>query len=69
MKVYAEGKMVFRCLRKTVTLGTFRLVYNTDFQRFETTPNIHKVYYLAHQISVVFWDTKLPMKQKICYSG
>lgn len=49
---------------KRLTLGTFRLVYNTDFQGFETTLNTHEFCYLAYQISVAFRDTKLPVKQK-----
>lgn len=60
-----KGKTSFRFFKKTVTLGTFRPIMNPDFQTFETTLSIDGVYSLAHQISVDFWDTKLPRKQKM----
>lgn len=64
MKVYAKGKMFFRFFKKMVILGTFRWVCNTDCQGSEATLDICEVCYLAHQISVTFWDIRLPIKQK-----
>lgn len=43
MKVYAEGKIFFRFLRKIVILGVCRRIYDTDFPGLETILDMHEV--------------------------
>lgn len=43
MKVYAEGKIFFRFLRKIIIFGIFRRIYDIDFPGLETTLDMHEV--------------------------